>query len=179
MSIRRTLTLAALLALTPAPALAQTQAPSYGGPQAVVFLPDNSDEFHRALVQALSASKYFRVVRRADPANLDISADLTDTGNGGSVCLPFVGCLGGNNVKARLELRDSASGTVLRTDSCDGSSANYSTWGYWYGGFSASSGQGQAAADCAGKLVQTLINSKEIQPYLKLAPDAPTPTTRQ
>ncbi len=177
MHARRTLMLAALLAVTPA--LAQGQPPSYAGPQAVVFLPDNSDEFHRALAQAMMASKYFRVVRNADPANLDVSADITDTGNGGSVCLPFVGCMGGSNVKARLELRDSATGTILRTDSCDGSSTNYSTWGYWYGGFSASSGTGQAAADCAGKLVQALIGSKEIQPYLKLAPDAPTPATRQ
>lgn len=175
MPARRVL-FAALLALSPA--LAQGAPPAYSGPQAVVYLPDYGDEFHRALAQALTASKYFRVVRKEAPASLDISADITDTGNGGSVCLPFVGCVGGSTVKARLELRDSASGTVLRSDSCEGSSSNYSTWGYWYGGFSASSGQGQAAADCAGKLVQTLIGSQELKPYLKLAPDAPTPETR-
>lgn len=156
------------------PALAQPH-PPYSGPQAVVYL-NAGGEFGDALLQTMGASKYFRVLRKEEGTDLKLQGDAQQSGGGGGVCLPFVGCVGATTVSATIELTDTATGTVLLSESCTGSSANYSTWGYWYGGFNASTGTAQAAADCAGQLTKKLTQLTALKPYLKLAPDAPVPT---
>lgn len=171
MHVRALLALSTL-ALIPA-ALAQ-RPPPYSGPQAVVYL-NAGGEFGDALLQTMGASKYFRLLRREDGADLKLQGDAQQSGGGGGVCLPFVGCVGATMVTATVELTDAATGAVLLSETCQGSSANYSTWGYWYGGFNASTGTAQAAADCAGQLTNKLTQLAALKPYLKLAPGAPIP----
>lgn len=155
---------------------AQAQTPAYSGPQAVVYIGDNScsggycgysvwSSFDSAVTQALKASGYVRPVRQQDGANLTMKAGITDITGGGGVCLPIVGCLNARTVKASFEIDDARTGTVIWQDTCDGTSAGYSSW-YWWSGVSFDSDESKAAADCAGKLVQKFNGSAALKPYL-------------
>ena len=162
------------------------QTPAYSGPQAVVYIGDNYcsggycgysvwSSFDSALTQALKASGYVRPVRQPDGANLIMKAGINDITGGGGVCLPIVGCLNAKTVKASFEIDDAKTGTVIWQDTCDGTSAGYSSW-YWWSGVSFSSDESKAAADCAGKLVQKFNGSAAIKPYLTVAAGAPLGT---
>ncbi|GAA4023066.1 hypothetical protein GCM10022631_42120 [Deinococcus rubellus] len=162
------------------------QTPAYSGPQAVVYIGDNYcsggycgysawSSFDSAITQALKASGYVRPVRQQDGANLIMKAGITDITGGGGVCLPIVGCLNAKTVKASFEIDDAKTGTVIWQDTCDGTSAGYSSW-YWWSGVSFSSDESKAAADCAGKLVQKFNGSAAIKPYLTVAAGAPLGT---
>ncbi|WP_161881201.1 hypothetical protein [Deinococcus alpinitundrae] len=162
------------------------QTPAYSGPQAVVYIGDNYcsggycgysvwSSFDTAMTQALKASGYVRPVRQQDGANLIMKAGINDITGGGGVCLPLVGCLNAKTVKASFEIDDARTGTVIWQDTCDGTSAGYSSW-YWWSGVSFSSDESKAAADCAGKLVQKFNGSAAIKPYLTVAAGAPLGT---
>lgn len=162
------------------------QAPAYSGPQAVVYIGDNYcsggycgysvwSSFDSAVTQALKASGYVRPVRQQGGANLTMKAGITDITGGGGVCLPIVGCLNAKTVKASFEIDDAKTGTVIWQDTCNGTSAGYSSW-YWWSGVSFDSDESKAAADCAGKLVQKFNTSSAIKPYLTVAAGAPLGT---
>ncbi|AZI42201.1 hypothetical protein EHF33_05105 [Deinococcus psychrotolerans] len=162
------------------------QAPTYSGPQAVVYIGDNYcsggycgysvwSSFDTAITQALKASGSVRPVRQSAGANLVMKAGINDITGGGGVCLPIVGCLNAKTVKASFEIDDAATGTVIWQDTCEGTSAGYSSW-YWWSGVSFDSDESKAAADCAGKLVQKFSGSAAIKPYLTVAAGAPLGT---
>ena len=159
---------------------------TYTGPQAVVYIGDSWcsggycgasvwSAFDSAMTQALSASGYVRAVRKPEGAGLVMKAGVSDVTGGGGLCLPFVGCLSAKTVRANLELDDAKSGAVIWRDTCEGSSAGYSSW-YWWSGVTFDSDEGKAAADCAGKLVQKFNASAALRPYLTLAVGAPLGT---
>ena len=163
-------------------AAAAQQTPPYSGPQAVVYIGDNYcsggycgysvwSSFDTAITQALKASGYVRAVRQREGANLVMKAGINDITGGGGLCLPIVGCVNAKTVKASFEIDDAASGTVIWQDTCEGTSAGYSSW-YWWSGVTFDSDEGKAAADCAGKLVQKFNGSAAIKPYLTVAPGA-------
>ncbi|MFC4453943.1 hypothetical protein [Deinococcus sonorensis] len=158
------------------------QTPAYSGPQAVVYIGENSCSggycgnsvwaaFDSAITQAMTASGYVRAVRKPDGANLVMKAGISSVTGGGGVCLPLVGCLDARTVRANLELDDAATGTVVWRDSCEGTSAGYSSW-YWWSGVTFNSDDDKAAADCAGKLVQRVNGSAALKAYLTVAPGA-------
>ncbi len=160
---------------------------TYSGPQAVVYIGDNWcsggycgysawSAFDSAMTQALQSSGYVRPVRKAEGANLIMKAGINSITGGGGVCLPLVGCLSAKSVKASLEVDDAASGTVIWQDTCEGTSAGYSSWGYGWSSVNFSSDDSKAAADCAGKLVQKLNASAALKPYLTVAAGAPLGT---
>lgn len=128
--------------------------------------------FEEALTRALTGSGYVRAVREPDLATLNLTAGVSSVSGGGSVCLPFVGCVSGTTVRAHLELTDRRTGEVRWNDSCEGTSGGFSTWGWWAGSIYLDTDDGKAAADCAGKLVQKLTGSPVLKPYLTLAPGA-------
>ena len=185
-SVRRLGVGAGLLSAALLGAAQAQQTPAYSGPQAVVYIGDNScsggycgysvwSSFDTAMTQALKASGYVRPVRQQDGANLIMKAGINDITGGGGVCLPIVGCLNAKTVKASFEIDDARTGTVIWQDTCDGTSAGYSSW-YWWSGVSFSSDESKAAADCAGKLVQKFNGSAAIKPYLTVAAGAPLGT---
>lgn len=153
----------------------------YSGPQVVMYLGDDwcyggycgggtSATFGSALNQALLSSGYVQTTRQQEGASLNIRAGITGFSGGNSVCLPIVGCLSARTVTANLELSNTKSGAVIYRDTCQGTSAGYSSWWYWTGGVNFDSDDDKAAADCAAKLVQKLTASAALQPYLTTAP---------
>ena len=163
------------------------QTPAYTGPQAILYIGENScsggycgysvwASFDSAITQALTASGYVQAVRKPDGANLILKAGITDVSGGGGLCLPIIGCVNSKTVHANLEIDDASSGALVWHDTCEGTSAGYSSW-YWWSGVSFDSDDAKAAADCAGKLVQKFNASAALKPYLVYAPGS-TPAAR-
>ena len=178
-TVRSALIALGTLALA-ASASAQPRAPAYTGPQAILYIGENScsggycgysvwASFDSAITQAMTASGYVQAVRKADNANLVMKAGITDVSGGGGLCLPIIGCVNAKTVRANLEIDDASSGAVIWRDTCEGTSTGYSSW-YWWNSVSYDSDDGKAAADCAGKLVQKFNASDALKPYLTHAP---------
>ena len=157
-------------------------AQTYSGPQAVVYIGDNYcsggycgysvwSSFDSAITQALKASGYVRPVRVREGANLVMKAGINNIGGGGGICLPIVGCVNAKTVQASFEIDDAKTGTVIWQDTCEGTSAGYSSW-RWWSGVTFDSDESKAAADCAGKLVQKFNASAALKPYLTVAAGA-------
>lgn len=156
----------------------------YTGPKAVVYIGDNwcyggycgwgtTATFESALNQALVGSGYILAVRKPEGANLNMRAGVTGYSSSGGLCLPIIGCVNGKTVNGTLELSDAKSGSVVYTDTCQGTSAGYSSWWYWTGSVNFSSDDDKAAADCAAKLVQKLTASATLKSYLTYTPGTP------
>lgn len=151
----------------------------YTGPQAVIYIGDKwctggycygstYSAFEEAMTKALAGSGYVRAIRNPEGASLNLRAGVNSISGSGGVCLPFVGCINGKTVRADMELTDHKTGEVKWTNSCEGTSGGFSTWYWWTGSIYLDSDEGKAIADCAGKMVQAMVKSNVLQPYLTL-----------
>lgn len=145
--------------------------------QATVYIPDNwcrgsycgssaSNTFQGAMEQALISSGSVQAVRKENRTALQLSGGIGSISNGGSLCLPIVGCLSGKTLRANIELIDAGSGAILWRDTCEGTSGGFSSWNRWTGYLQVNSDDDKAAADCAGKLVQKFLSSPTYVAYL-------------
>ncbi|WP_295817285.1 hypothetical protein [uncultured Deinococcus sp.] len=154
---------------------------------ATVYIPENwcqggycsssaSVTLQSSLEQAFLDSRSVQVVRKAPSRGLQLSGGITSVSNGGSLCLPIVGCLSGKTLRATIELTEAGNGAVLWRDTCEGTSGGFTSW-RWGGYLQINSDEDKAAADCAGKLAQKFMTSPTYLSYLSTlnAPAAAAP----